>query len=138
MDPHDYLLRLITPDIHEMGNIQVAALIDPVTNTWDLDMLNWLLWEEDVNVIVQIPLANSSTPDRRIWHYTKSGFYSVKSVYHLARHVQAQQAVRLGGSNSTLSRPNWEFIWKSDLPIKIKNFVWCLLKQALPVLDVFA
>lgn len=41
--PRDYLLRPITPDICEMGNIQVVALIDNVTNTWDLDMLNWLL-----------------------------------------------------------------------------------------------
>ena len=68
--------------------------------------IDLLLWEEDVNVIVQIPLAPSHTPDRRIWHYNKSGFYSVKSAYYLARHRHEQQAIHLGGSSSSMSRPN--------------------------------
>jgi ribosome maturation protein Sdo1 len=46
----------------------VRDLIDPTTNTWDVQMLNQTLEKEDVQVVLQIPLFNQFE-DFLAWHY---------------------------------------------------------------------
>lgn len=51
---------------------------------WDTRKLTYLLFKEDVDAICTIPLRKAPSKDLWVWHYSKDGFYNVKSGYRLA------------------------------------------------------
>jgi hypothetical protein len=53
----------------------VRDLIDPTTNTWDVQMLNQTLEKEDVQDVLQIAVFNQFE-DFLAWHYGKGDFPS--------------------------------------------------------------
>lgn len=121
--PRDNLLRVITPDIHKWGPIAVSCLIHRDTNTWDENILQWLLWEDDASAVLQIPLGSRDTPDCRVWHYSRNGFYSVRSAYHVARTIRQQRSEIAASSRSRNAGDNWEFIWHINLPPKPSSVI---------------
>jgi hypothetical protein len=62
---------------------KVSELINPVTGTWDIELLNSLFSVVDVQRILEIPLNNQGFDDFIAWHYNKNGRYSVRSGYHI-------------------------------------------------------
>ncbi|KAM3323450.1 hypothetical protein P3S67_004601 [Capsicum chacoense] len=67
--------------------LQVNHLIDHRNHTWKLQELKKRFAIEDINDILFIPISSTGSPDRIIWHHTKSEIYEVKSGYHLARKI---------------------------------------------------
>ncbi|KAM3265354.1 hypothetical protein P3L10_002348 [Capsicum annuum] len=67
--------------------LQVNHLIDHRNYTWKLQELKKRFAIEDINDILFIPISSTGSPDRIIWHHTKSGIYEVKYGYHLARKI---------------------------------------------------
>jgi hypothetical protein len=60
---------------------KVAELIDPLTGTWDHQLVKDLFWEEDAINNLAIPVRQNS--DNIItWHFDSKGTSSVKSAYH--------------------------------------------------------
>lgn len=53
--PRDYLLKLITPDMYDLGSTSVSSLIS--NDAWDIDLLHMLFWEDDIDAILQIPVS---------------------------------------------------------------------------------
>ncbi|CAL2234014.1 unnamed protein product [Prunus armeniaca] len=51
---------------------------------WDEELLKANFWEQEVKAILQIPLASIHREDKLIWHYDRSGKYSVRSDYMVA------------------------------------------------------
>ncbi|CAN1801721.1 hypothetical protein LINPERHAP1_LOCUS23088, partial [Linum perenne] len=49
---------------------------------WDAELIGELFMEEDAKEILSIPLRGNGEMDRRIWHYSKDGKYTVKAGYH--------------------------------------------------------
>lgn len=74
----------------------------------------------DVERIIRILLSMMDRDDKLIWHFTKSGRYTVKSSYHVAVHFDTKLAhsIVLGG---------WKRIWNLHMPPKFKIFMRCLL-----------
>ncbi|KAG8380432.1 hypothetical protein BUALT_Bualt06G0014700 [Buddleja alternifolia] len=69
--------------------------------------------------------------DTLIWHYSPKGVFSVKSAYHVActlRNVDAP-------SRSHNPSDNWNFIWRANLPHKIRVFIWRVCRGILPTLS---
>lgn len=100
----------------------MANLIDQDNQGWDMHMLHTLFWEEDANIISQIPVGPVGSSDILVWHYTHSGYYSVKSAYYLARHlkrIHRQIHAPPSGSTESIQR-NWGFIWKLKFQIKLR------------------
>jgi hypothetical protein len=62
---------------------KVSELINPVTETWDTQLLSELLNDVDVGRVLQIPLNNRGFDDFIAWGFTKHGKYSVRSAYYL-------------------------------------------------------
>ena len=83
--PRDYAHIPFTPDLYDLGDATVSNLLDEDTGGWNVTLVNTIFWEEDANVILSIPVTNLQAVDLRVWHYTKHGFYSVRSAYYLAR-----------------------------------------------------
>jgi hypothetical protein len=62
----------------------VDELIDPMTESWDLQLLSQTFWEEDAKVIHAIPV-HVEMDDILAWHFNEKGCFSVKSTYRVHR-----------------------------------------------------
>jgi len=64
--------------------------------------------------------------DQLIWRLENNGHYSVRSAYRLCIEVFAD--------NSFLHRPgNWASIWKLKVPPRVKNLLWRVCRECLPM-----
>lgn len=79
--PRNRALRPFTPDLYNLSPFSVASLINMDTLPWDQHILHTLFWTDDIDTILQIPVLGNQRADMRIWHYTKTGTYSVRSGY---------------------------------------------------------
>ncbi|XP_010468154.1 PREDICTED: uncharacterized protein LOC104748171 [Camelina sativa] len=79
-----------------------------------------------------MPVSKTYQPDRLIWHFTKSGKYSVKSGYRLARELNMD--VEYGPTCTALRAQSW----KLDVPSKIQHFFWQIGSGTLPLLERLA
>ncbi len=64
-------------------NAKVANLIDQVSNTWKLPLIQHLFTPIEAQKILGLPLSTHVTPDKLYWPHTASGTFFVRSAYHL-------------------------------------------------------
>lgn len=109
--PRGQMRRPITP----RGAIlltKVSELIDPITGSWDIQLLNDVFWEEDVKEIMTIPVRIDQN-DFVAWHFDNKGTFSVKSAYHVLHDVWEHEAIRQKGTFSSFGlRLEKSFNWK--------------------------
>ncbi|KAK1560281.1 hypothetical protein Q3G72_024527 [Acer saccharum] len=73
--------------------------------------------EEEVEVILGIPISCNPGRDSWTWHYDKKGCFSVKSAYKVALNLKnAEEA-----SSSLGSHPCWKKLWQLNLPNKYNS-----------------
>jgi hypothetical protein len=48
---------------------KVSELLDPISGSWDLDLLKTLFYDIDVNRILEIPLTNQGFDDFIAWNF---------------------------------------------------------------------
>ena len=65
-------------------NLKVCDLIAFNRQGWKTEVIATLVEPEDLELIQTIPISRSGCNDKRIWHYTKNGMYSVRSGYYVA------------------------------------------------------
>jgi hypothetical protein len=73
--------KMMTP----RGNILVSTvndLINPVTWSWDEELIRSLFWSVNANRILEIPIAPPGMNDFIAWHHTKNRIFSVRPTYH--------------------------------------------------------
>jgi hypothetical protein len=76
-------------------------------------------WLDFKKLLERVTLNNE--PDKLIWKLTNSGEFSVKSLY-LA--MQCNKVVP------------YKFMWKVKIPLRIKTFLWLMLKKSILTRDV--
>ena len=94
--------------------------------TWNVPKLRRVISDEQVlQKVIGIPLPISDVEDSFCWGFSGSGTFSVKSATWLAH------------GHDEHPTPTWHFnwIWKLDVPPKIRIFLWQLLHNALPLRD---
>lgn len=131
--PHDGNFRVITPRPHlYFFPYKVADLINPITGTWDLDMLENHFWPIDQARILSIPIGGIGSDDKLIWHPVKDGRFSVKSCYQLLRDSRASLNSVAASSSSGETQVKWRDIWALNLPPKVRMFLWQACSNILP------
>ncbi|XP_010474595.1 PREDICTED: uncharacterized protein LOC104754152 [Camelina sativa] len=70
-----------------LPSLMVNHLINPITKDWHLPILQEFFHPMDIPIIWSMSVSKYYKPDRLIWHFTKSGKYSVKSGYRLAHEL---------------------------------------------------
>ncbi|KAK6147935.1 hypothetical protein DH2020_018847 [Rehmannia glutinosa] len=113
-----------TQQVDGLEDLRVNDLFVPGSFEWDVGMIEEYFSERDVNQILSIPLCNSGEMDRQIWHFSKTGSYTVNSGYTRLVHRVIDDA--LGHEAS------WDKIWKLRIPPKVKFFLWRTCKGCLP------
>ncbi|KAK6121388.1 hypothetical protein DH2020_044870 [Rehmannia glutinosa] len=87
--PRPLTFKPITPPPNDT-NTCVADLIS--NHSWDISAINNIFWPCDREEILKIPLGRENSEDTLIWHYEKSGIYSVRSGYRVAIAHRAPRA----------------------------------------------
>jgi ribonuclease HI len=115
----------------------VADLINPITGTWDDQLVKDTFCACDANLVLNMHVR-ADAEDFIAWHFDSKGMHSVKQAYKLQ--VQLGEAEQNGGrSTSTMNVGNldgggddrWRRIWKLTCPPKIKMFIWRLSHNSL-------
>lgn len=63
------------------------------------DLLRGQVIDEDLDIILGIPISLNTREDVLVWHYTPHEFYSVKTRYQLALELK-QSSLQCGESSS--------------------------------------
>ena len=90
-----------------------------------MELLEELFVARDIAEIQCIPLSQSFSADRQVWHFTNSGEYTVKTGY--------RALTQLLGVHSQLSQEgDCSNIWALKPPPHIRNFLWRMCRGVLP------
>ncbi|KAK6119801.1 hypothetical protein DH2020_046456 [Rehmannia glutinosa] len=108
------------------GPTIVSDLID--NRSWKSNLIKNMFWPIDHDFILKIPLGRIASGDKLIWHYEKSGLYSVRSGYKLS----CSNTFQDGSSNEDQQLRWWRSLWILRIPPKIKIFVWKAFRGCLP------
>jgi len=94
--------------------------------TWNVRKLRSVISDEQVlQKVLGIPLPTSTVEDSFCWGFSGTGNFSVKSATWLAH----------GPAEHSTSTWHFNWIWKLDVPPKIRVFLWQMLHNALPLRD---
>ncbi|XP_058223297.1 uncharacterized protein LOC131333014 [Rhododendron vialii] len=89
--------------------------------------------EEEATVILSLPISTTQRRDRKVWHYSPNGVFTVKSAYCLEKESLINELDNHGAQTSSANV--MALIWKKlrGLPIhpKIKFFAWKCFNEAL-------
>lgn len=95
---------------------------------WDVTKMNVHLTVEEIEAIKKVPLMRNAQCDILAWNHTKNGEFLVRSTYHRA--IQR----RFGGVGSSTGADQWLWrkVWRANVPPKVKNLVWRVVRDGLP------
>ena len=94
-------------------------------------MIMGMFHREDAKAICRIPLSRRSVLDSIFWLHNRSGNFSVKSAYKLARHIQLH-GDKAETSSGCVGKRIWPVLWKLKIPNKVKIFGWRACHDILP------
>lgn len=72
-------------------------------------------------------------PDILIWPYTDNEKVTVKSVYHRLRETHEGRSTDLD-RHGRRATSIWNAVWKANIVLKVKSFMWKLLSNSLAVM----
>ncbi|KAL5537570.1 hypothetical protein UlMin_045558 [Ulmus minor] len=98
-----------------------------MSGSWDTTLIRASFHKDEAEAILSLPLPRRTIPDTLLWHYDKSGHYTVRSGYWLATKCRSVSL------SSTLN-PNswWKRFWRLRIPSKIRVFLWKAYHNWIP------
>ncbi|CAN1837440.1 Putative ribonuclease H protein At1g65750 [Linum perenne] len=92
---------------------------------WDEEVIDVLFDERDANAIMRVRPPTDGVEDRKLWHFSKNGEYSVRSAYRLAADCEAEvEELRPNGE--------WRRLWQMEVPPKMRHLLWRASRGVLP------
>ncbi|XVF29969.1 hypothetical protein REPUB_Repub16aG0017000 [Reevesia pubescens] len=89
-------------------------------------------------MINTIPVSKLGWNDILVWHFDNKGVYTVKSGYKLLCLSQHQEQNASLTLNIRGDKEMWDRVWYSDVPTKLRVFMWKVQHDILPVLTNLA
>ena len=116
----------IGPMSEKDQELKVSDLLCPISNAWDKDKIKRHIPHYEEHILSIITSAAPSQ-DSLAWLFDKSGEYTTKTGYGAGMGLPEQ-------SEPPTPSFNWiKNIWNVNTPPKIKNFLWKLVRKAIPV-----
>ncbi|XP_043814057.1 uncharacterized protein LOC122723980 [Manihot esculenta] len=121
---------------HDTYITRVVQLINPSSKLWDATILSRNFEPADVEKIRAITLSIFAREDWLVWNFEKSGVYSVMSSYWKAKDLSRRAAMEPNGNPSPSSSSHnscfWKSLWKTNVPSKLRIFLWLFCLVRLP------
>ncbi|KAL5549576.1 hypothetical protein UlMin_004807, partial [Ulmus minor] len=123
--PRDGVFKISSPRV--LGEFAKVSSLITASGSWDTSIIRESFHEDEAEAILSIPLPRRTTPDTLLWHYDKSGHYTVRSGYWLANKCRSVP------SSSTISlNAWWKRFWRLRVPAKIRVFIWKAFYNWIP------
>jgi hypothetical protein len=121
------------PITRKKNNIitKVSELINPVTGSWDSQLVREIFLSQDASLILSIPLVDDMQ-DHWAWHFEENGQFSVKSAYRLKRKLEDIDRNGQTECQDPAEGFNWLQIWKLECSLKVKMLIWRIAHDSLP------
>ncbi|KAL5570777.1 hypothetical protein UlMin_020374 [Ulmus minor] len=97
--PRDGIFKISSPRM--LGDFAKVSSLITALGSWDSSIIRKSFPEDEAEAILSLPLPRQTTPDTLLWHYDKSGHYTVRSGYWLANKCRSVP------SSSTISLNAW-------------------------------
>ena len=121
---------------------RVSELIDATSARWNVHRLQKEFLHIDIQPILSIPICMRNIQDSTAWNFEKKGIFTVRSAYNMLVSIRKRREAWLEGNigSSTTNRESgdWKKLWHTQVPGKVRMFLWRLAKQSLPTNDVRA
>ncbi|XP_074290385.1 uncharacterized protein LOC141617111 [Silene latifolia] len=100
------------PNVEADPNMKVSDFIDVDNERWNIEVLCEVMTEDDVKLVLKLPLSKRMPIDEIYWWRTKDGKYTVKFGYWVERR------------NATTPRESGDSLcsWKQILPVRKSLF----------------
>lgn len=111
----------------------VSYLIDPMSGTWDEELIRNIFNIVDVRRILQIPLNHQAFDDFVAWHPDCKGIFTVRSAYRtgwIHKYRAHANVMEPGGLRSPTV---WSTMWELQIPRNVHIFCWCILHGIIPL-----
>nr|XP_027120381.1 uncharacterized protein LOC113737334 [Coffea arabica] len=106
---------------------------------WNIGLLQLWFNEDIVNQISNIPLSLYNRKDRLFWKHSKSGIYTVKTGYVIAKEEKEVTNQRPAPDPETSweirKHTVWKTLWSLNIKLKLKHFLWRCLQNGLATKD---
>ncbi|XP_058774622.1 uncharacterized protein LOC131648906 [Vicia villosa] len=127
--PGNYEFKLLFGASNVGEEDRFSDLIDKELSVWKREVILGKFSAEDAKKIVSIPLSRLPNDGKLVWHFEKSGKFSVKSAYHATR---SHKASPIPGPFVLAFQRLWKLIWKAPIYARQQNFLWRVPKNILP------
>lgn len=118
--------RPIGPATAENYSMKVSELLCPFSNQWDVERIQAILPQYE-GAILGIKTSATPSLDTLLWLPERSGIYSTKTGYGIGMIDDKEPENRVNPIK-------WlEHVWKVKTAPKLKDFLWRVLKKAIPV-----
>ncbi|KAL5572899.1 hypothetical protein UlMin_022496 [Ulmus minor] len=125
--PRDGVFKISSPRV--LGELGKVSSLITASGSWDSNLIRASFHPEEAEAILSLPLPRRNTPDSFLWHYDRSGHYTVRSGYWLATKCNSVP------SSSTSSHTSWwKRFWRLRIPSKIRVFLWKAYHNWIPSL----
>ncbi|KAL5574543.1 hypothetical protein UlMin_016242 [Ulmus minor] len=115
--PRDEVFKISSPRV--LGNFEKVSSLITSSGAWDSNLIRSSFHPDEAEAILSLPLPRRKVQDSSLWHYDKSGHYTVRSGYWLASNSKGIP------SSSTPSHTSWwQRFWRLRIPSKIRVFLW--------------
>ncbi|XP_071923058.1 uncharacterized protein [Coffea arabica] len=102
---------------------------------WKTDTLHRWFNIDDVDLITNIPLSLYERKDRLYWLHSKSGAYTVRTGYVVAKGGREIMNHRIAPDSETSwairKHTVWKRLWGLNIKMKLKHFLWRCLQNGL-------
>ena len=121
--------RVLSDIVPGFENGRVSDLINPLTRTWDHNLVHGLLSPDEADLVLSIPLSRIPVEDKIIWPFTPSGKYTVNSG---SKFLTKSNFVQNPSANQQRQSGIWNQVWGLNVPNKVRHFIWRMCKEAIP------
>ena len=109
---------------------KVCDLIDPDTNWWNISLIKEIFIKEEMEMICGMAICPRSQQDRVVCTGNKSGLFTVRSAYHLAKDLENREVGSC--SRRDMLTILWNKIWRIKVPRVVTLFLWQACNNVLP------
>jgi hypothetical protein len=106
--------------------LAISDLINPVTLTWNVSLLNFLFDSPTVTDVLKIKIRALS--DALLWIVSASRVFTTKMAHHLYTSNRPPPV-------SPVTSVNWKDLWKLKLNHRLKLFLWKMVWNIVPKKD---
>ncbi|KAL5560825.1 hypothetical protein UlMin_037036 [Ulmus minor] len=120
--PRDGVFKISSPRV--LGELDKVSSLITASGSWDSNLIRASFHPDEAEAILSLPLPRRNIPDSFLWHFDKSGHYTVRSGYWLATKSKSVP------SSSTSSLTSWwKRFWRLRISSKIRIFLFKLPSQ---------